>query len=156
MKVFISHQQSDSEIAECIYDELVCYRVGAYLDVFDTKLISNSKELTNHIRGVVNQSSDILVIMSEHTKKSWWVPFEIGMASHQDLPIVTFLKQDLTLPEYLDYWPRLKSMNDIHKYIQVRKECLQESRKSLNSSVEYFSKRASRTELFYEKLKILL
>ena len=46
MKVFISHQQNDSEIATQIYRELQSYNVEAYLDVFDNALVSNSQALT--------------------------------------------------------------------------------------------------------------
>lgn len=103
MKVFISHQQNDSEIATQIYNKLRLHNVEAYLDVFDNALVSNSQALTEHLKSIVRKSSDILVVMSDRTKSSWWVPFEIGIAANQDLPTVTYLQDYVTLPEYLDY-----------------------------------------------------
>ena len=130
--------------------------VDAYLDVFDNALVSDSKLLTEHLKDLVRNSSDILVVMSESTRTSWWVPFEIGIAANQDLPTVTYLQDYVSLPEYLDYWPRLKSMNDIPKYVKARNERMQEVRKNLDSSVEMFSKRITSTEQFYSRLKAAL
>ena len=158
MKVFISHHKNDSEIAAQIYRQLLLYKVDAYLDVFDNNLASDSKALTEHLKDILRNSSDILVVMSESTKNSQWVPFEIGMAADQDLPTVTFLYSYITLPEFLDYWPRLKSISDIPKYIAARNERLQEQnvRKNLDSSVEMFSRHISTTEQFYNRLKATL
>lgn len=119
-------------------------------------LVSDSKLLTEHLKDLVRNSSDILVVMSESTRTSWWVPFEIGIAANQDLPTVTYLQDYVSLPEYLDYWPRLKSMNDIPKYVKARNERMQEVRKNLDSSVEMFSKRITSTEQFYSRLKAAL
>lgn len=156
MKVFISHQKKDSEIASQIYSRLRMYNIDAYLDTFDESLTANSKALTEHLKEIVRRSSDILVVMSENTKSSWWVPFEIGIAANQDLPTVTYLQNNVTLPEYLDYWPRLKSIEDIAKYVKIRNERLEETRKSLDSSIEMFSMRETSTNDFYKRLKAVL
>lgn len=160
MKVFISHQSKDAEIASDIYRELKHYGIKAYLDTFDNSLVYDSEALTEHLKNIVRESSDILVVMSENTASSWWVPFEIGMAANQDLPTVTFLQNSVGLPKYLDYWPRLKTLNDIEKYVRIRrehKEHMQETRKALDSSIEMFSQRsASTTDTFYKRLKSVL
>lgn len=156
MKVFISHQKKDSEIASQIYSRLRMYNIEAYLDTFDDSFTTNSKALTEHLKEIVRCSSDILVVMSENTKTSWWVPFEIGIAANQNLPTVTYLQNYVTLPEYLDYWPRLKSLDDITKYVKIRNESLEETRKSLDSSVEMFSMHETRTDNFYRRLKAVL
>lgn len=82
MKVFISHQSKDAEIASDIYRELKHYGIKAYLDTFGNSLAYDSKALTEHLKNIVRESSDILVVMSENTASSWWVPFEIGMAAN--------------------------------------------------------------------------
>ena len=41
------------------------------------------KSFTDHIRENLNTCTDIIVVMSEATKESWWVPFEIGMATEK-------------------------------------------------------------------------
>lgn len=66
--------------------------------------------------------------MSEITRYSQWVPFEVGMAAQVDLPTAKFLKDSVLLPDFLQYWPRLKRTYDIRKYVSVRKEVDQEYR----------------------------
>lgn len=75
--------------------------------------------MTKHIRKKLNECTDVIVILSNNTKKSWWVPFEIGMATEKDMPIANYLISHETLPEYLEYWPRLKSQQDVRKYVKL-------------------------------------
>jgi len=156
MKVFISHQQQDGNVAQIVYNELSQFGIQSYLDKFDNNLSSDSKALTEHLKDIMRKSTDILVVMSYNTAKSWWVPFEIGMAANQDLPTVTYLQDNTKLPEYLDYWPCLKSIDDIPKYIQAHRQVLQESiqsRESINFSRNYDYKN---TQMFYNRLKAML
>lgn len=156
MKVFISHQQQDGNVAKFVYDQFRQYGIEAYLDAFDNQLSSDSKALTEHLKGIMRKSTDILVVMSYNTAESWWVPFEIGMAANQDLPTVTYLQDNVSLPEYLDYWPCLRSINDIPKYIKAHGQVLQESilsRESINFSQNYGYENI---QMFYNRLKAML
>lgn len=54
-------------------------RVEVYLDLLDDNISSNGKILTNHIKEQLNSCTDIVVITSENTKLSWWLPLEIEM-----------------------------------------------------------------------------
>ena len=156
MKVFISHQQQDGTVAKFVYDQFHQYGIEAYLDAFDNQLSSDSKALTEHLKDIMRKSTDILVVMSYNTVKSWWVPFEIGMAANQDLPTVTYLQDNTELPEYLDYWPCLKSIYDIPKYIQAHRQVVQnslQSQESTNFSRNYVYEN---TQKFYNRLKEML
>lgn len=44
-------------------------------------MVNDGKALTEHIKENLNSCTDVIVVMSELTKKSWWVPFEIGMSA---------------------------------------------------------------------------
>lgn len=120
MKIFISHKKDDSYTANRIAAELNSLNIGYYLDVMDQTVTKNGKELTDHIKANLNDCTDIIVVMSEYTPNSQWVPFEVGMSAQLDMPTATFLKENVTLPEFLEYWPRLKYPSDIRKYVSVR------------------------------------
>ena len=120
MKIFISHKKEDSYTANRIAVELNSLNISYYLDVMDQTVTKNGKELTDHIKANLNDCTDIIVVMSEHTPNSQWVPFEVGMSAQLDMPTATFLKENVTLPEFLEYWPRLKYPSDIRKYVAVR------------------------------------
>ena len=156
LKVFISHYQDDSAIAGQVESFLKALRVNAYLDVLDNTLTGNGAALTAHLKSEMNQCTDLLVVMSMRTYQSSWVPFEIGMAAHKDLPTVTYLTQDVALPEYLDFWPRIKYLEQLRFYVEERK--MHEGRmKMANESRCYggvFSKSViPTTEDFYFNLK---
>ena len=151
IKIFISHKQEDSYVASKIANELEMMGIPYYLDVLNFTTATNGKELTDHIKQNLNKCTDIIVVMSEVTKHSQWVPFEVGMAAQNDMPTATFLQENVSLPEFLAYWPRLKWPSDIKKYITTRHEVQREyASRNLFESAEL---RKSQTERFYSLLK---
>lgn len=156
LKVFISHYQDDSAIAGQVECFLKALRVNAYLDVLDNTLTGNGAALTAHLKSEMNQCTDLLVVMSMRTYQSSWVPFEIGMAAHKDLPTVTYLTQDVALPEYLDFWPRIKYLEQLRFYVEERK--MHERRMKMANESRYYGGVFSKnviptTEDFYFNLK---
>ena len=155
MKVFISHKDADSLQALLLNRAFENEGVSAYLDVLDSSINGGGKTLTEHIKGQLNQCTDIIVLMSEATKYSWWVPFEIGMSAQIDMPTASYLKENVVLPSYLSYWPRLKTINDVSTYVSVRKK----TERTLNEQYSNFelssvsNRRKIETPIFYENLK---
>lgn len=151
IKIFISHKKEDSFTASQIANELKSLNVEYYLDVLDYYVSASGKELTDHIKRNLNDCTDIIVVMSEATKFSQWVPFEVGMSAQNDMPTATFLQANVALPDFLDYWPRLKQPNDIRKYVAARNDVIHEfSSKYLYETAEI---RRSQTTRFYDVLK---
>ena len=155
MKVFISHKDADSLQALLLKRAFENEGVSAYLDVLDSSINGGGKTLTEHIKGQLNQCTDIIVLMSEATKYSWWVPFEIGMSAQIDMPTASYLKENVVLPSYLSYWTRLKTINDVSTYVSVRKK----TERTLNEQYSNFelssvsNRRKIETPIFYENLK---
>lgn len=157
MIVFISHKQEDSTSALTICNQLKLLGVNAYLDLLEGNLLLEGEKLTNHIKNRLNHCTDLLVVMSIKTQESWWVPFEIGMAAQLDFPIVSYLLDNVELPGYISYWPTLRRLSDLSKYIYAKQTIINEStffKKSYNIS-KYASKH-SETDAFYKKLKNML
>lgn len=125
--------------------------VAYYLDILDTNITRDGRELTEHIKRNLNDCTDIIVIMSEATRYSQWVPFEVGMSAQNDMPTATFLQDNVDLPSFLEYWPRLKQPSDIVKYVSARNEVWREY--ALGYLHENAEHRSSRTARFYEVLK---
>lgn len=156
MKVFISHKMEDKRMALEVQNTLISAGVDAYLDVLDNIIADDGEKLTKHIRGKLRECTDVIVVLSGNTKKSWWVPFEIGMATEKDMPIANYLISYEVLPEYLEFWPRLKNRQDVLKYIEVRNKVARQVllEKSLNHGYYYENtSRVSETERFYAELK---
>lgn len=151
IKIFISHKQEDSYTANKIANELKAMNIPYYLDVLDFSTTGSGKELTDHIKQNLNDCTDIIVVMSEHTRYSQWVPFEVGMPAQNDMPTATFLQENVSLPDFLVYWPRLKQPSDIRKYIAARKTVQHEY--ALKYQFETAETRRSQTARFYDVLK---
>lgn len=148
MKIFISHKQEDSDTANRLASELSSLGIPYYLDILDSTVTTSGKALTEHIKSNLNDCTDIIVIMSEATRFSQWVPFEVGMSAQNDMPTATFLKSNVSLPEFLEYWPRLKYPSDIAKYVSTRREVQDEY---VRYDMAQTTK--SQTERFYDVLK---
>lgn len=154
MTIFISHKNEDSVFATAICNELGRLGVSAYLDLLDGDLALDGEKLTNHIKMRLNSCTDLLVVMSRETQRSWWVPFEIGMASQLDFPIVSYLADQVSLPDYLSYWPALRKLDDLPKYIRAKNTIINENtifKKSHN--FEKYTTKRSQTDAFYKELK---
>jgi hypothetical protein len=148
LKIFISHKNNDSTVAIKIQQAFKEFGVDGYLDSLDA-FSGDGEKLTAHIKEQLNKCSDIIVVMSETTKSSWWVPFEIGMSAQVDMPTATFLTSSVSLPDYLAYWPRLKTVNDISKYVAVRNRIVRSDSLLENySAIKKFN-----TSEFYRQLK---
>lgn len=152
MKVFISHKNEDSTQAVALRDAFAKNGVTSYLDVLDSSITSGGKALTDHIKENLNTCSDIIVLMTDSTKYSWWVPFEIGMSAQVDMPTASFLRSDVILPSYLSYWPRLKTTADVDKYVSVRKQIEQQMQQQYGR-YELNERRETETREFYAALK---
>lgn len=155
-KIFISHKQEDEKAALEVKRTLVESGVEAYLDLLDNAICGDGEVLTNHIKEKIRECTDIIVVLSENTKKSWWVPFEIGMASQKDMPIANYLLSKEKLPDYLEYWPRLKDVNDIRTYVKTRREMtskVQQERADRGVLFESADYGISETQRFYAELK---
>ena len=155
MQVFISHKNEDSAQALALKSAFERNGVTAYLDVLDASINVGGKSLTDHIKEKLNTCTDIIVIMTENTKNSWWVPFEIGMSAQVDMPTASFLRANIELPSYLSYWPRLKTIDDITKYVTIRSQ-IEERVKKQYASYELSGRRAIETREFYAALKQVL
>ena len=147
IKVFISHKQEDAQTAKKIAAYLKECSVPFYLDILDNNIARDGKALTDHIKKNLNNCTDIIVVMSEATKNSQWVPFEVGMSAQNDMPTATFLQENVSLPDFLAYWPRLKQPYDIIKYIEARRDVQREY------LLESVGGGGSQTARFYDVLK---
>ena len=123
--VFISHKGDDMALAEDIGEILYDNRVQSYLDRWDPAVDGDSPGLEEHIRNVIRDTPIILVVVTENTSLSWWVPFEIGVARETESQIATFLSVDETsgktveLPSYLGKWPILARMTELRLWARA-------------------------------------
>lgn len=133
MKVFVSHQKRDSAMASSIASRLRgVHSIDVYLDLIDPDVAQAGDLLGEHLRTQLGMCSHLLAVVSPSTKESWWVPWEIGIATEKEFPISTYADGVSAIPEYLKKWPYLTSTIQLDVYAQQAKqqERLVEVRKS--------------------------
>jgi len=107
--VFISHHKEDSAACVLVADYLKTAGLHYYFDQEDADLQSvsgNNRDpgrITKRILKGLDESTDVICVMSPKTLTSQWVPFEIGYTYGRKLPTVLTLIgiADHQLPEFL-------------------------------------------------------
>lgn len=122
IKVFISHKKEDEEIAKRVWAQIVFMGEDAYLDTIDSHLGKDGTELADYIRTQLGKCTHLIAVMTSNTPRSWWVPWEIGVATEKQRPLASYVSNSNDIPEYLRKWPYLKTMADLDQYIATAKE----------------------------------
>lgn len=113
MNVFISHKQEDANLAGRVAAVIKHHDHAVYLDVIDQAIAKNGDDLASYLRSKLGECNCLLAVISESTKTSWWVPWEIGVATEKDYPLSTYLSEGASTPEYLNKWPVLRNFQDL-------------------------------------------
>lgn len=121
--IFISHKKEDEDAAIKIGDYLLNeVGVNIYLDVYDCKLqeavsLENDKEIVNSIKRGMELSTHLLCLVSDKTKLSWWVPYEIGIAdvTQKNIASLKLARVD-DIPSFLKIQENLYTISDFLKY----------------------------------------
>lgn len=122
--VFLSHKNEDKDFVEAIGEYLMKAGIDIYLDKRDFRLQravsnGNDKEITECIQIGISKSDYILCFVSEKTKESWWVPYEIGYGKKANKGIASLVKKDVVeVPSYLLIEPVIQDIDDINSYIK--------------------------------------
>jgi hypothetical protein len=122
VKVFISHKNEDAQQAGAIATYLKANSLNVYLDVIDFQLTKSGPDLADYIRGQLEQCTQLLAVISTQTQASWWVPWEIGVATEKERFLASFVSGGAVVPEYLAKWPYLRSQSDLDVYIRESKK----------------------------------
>jgi hypothetical protein len=100
----------------------------SYLDINDEELqraveINDALRITSSIEKGITNSSHIMCIVSEKTKNSWWVPYEVGYGKKSNKELSTLALKDVVgLPSFLEITHRIEGIVGLNKYLNsIRK-----------------------------------
>jgi len=157
--IFISHNKKDEYRALEIKTYLDKYNIESYIDVLDPQ-IKITEDITQHIISKLRNSTHLIVVFTENTKDSMWVPFELGAAYESGKGIGVFLKnQFVKLPEYLDAFPLMKDYLGLNEYIKLYQRQTVSIQKSITESIGFEKTSSQKQEFagkFIKDLKSLL
>ncbi len=115
MPVFISHRTQDDDKAKTIAWYLKQRDVPCYLDDFDPRLKS-TRHITALLVDAIRRCTHLMALITNATRDSWWVPFEVGVAREAPRRITSYDSSTETLPEYLAEWPVLTTQQHLEKF----------------------------------------
>ena len=127
--VFLSHYGKDKAAVIEIGKYFDSVGVDYYLDIKDANLqhaVSDDDQalITQFIELGIMNSTHLLTILSDETKKSWWVPYEIGYAKRDGVMIAHLLLRDVQgkLPEFLNITEKLSGIIALNAFIEKRQK----------------------------------
>jgi hypothetical protein len=136
--VFLSHKKEDKPDCKIIADYFSNAEIDYYLDELDESLqaavvAGDPKLITESIKKGIRESSHMLVVVSEKTFKSQWVPFEIGYGHsaildkstdegiHDDkIKLAILVLKDLSekeLPDFMQMAHIIRGTKSLNEYI---------------------------------------
>lgn len=120
--IFISHQFADLPLARRVGEILKDLELDIWLDENDiaTQQAATSgdeRKLAEAIEMGLSNCTHLLALISDATRNSWWVPYEIGSVRGRSKPLAFFVHKDVrNLPEYLVFGQKILDQYDFYAW----------------------------------------
>lgn len=105
---FISHKNEDVDAAIELGNHIMNdFGYNIYLDIYDNSLQEADKNndvdaIVESIHKGLNYSTHLLCVVTDKSKESWWIPYEIGYAQAKEKKTASIkLKASEYLPTFL-------------------------------------------------------
>lgn len=123
--IFLSHTRQDKQHVINIGNYIMQAGFNIYLDIYDSDLqkaadTENHEAITRCLEKGIENSTHMLCFVSEKTRESWWVPYEIGYGKGKANHIATLLMKDFNLdniPSFLSISEIIKGIKSLNDYL---------------------------------------
>ena len=111
--VFLSYRHSDQTTALGLAFDLDRQGVHVFIGVHDNTLAPGDKDLDDAPVTAIDKSNTMIVVISDDTQGSWWVPWEIGVSTPFGKQRAMYKPQtSRPLPAYLEKLKRLRNSTE--------------------------------------------
>jgi hypothetical protein len=132
-KVFISHKKEDATAAATVAARLQQNGIDTYVDIFDAEA-KDGPDLADYLRDKLKTCHGLMAVVTRNTTESWWVPWEIGVASERNMPLATYSSDSSQVPTYLKKWPYITRLDQVDEYAKLAKSTVSIRKRALNES----------------------
>lgn len=121
--VFISHSRKDKAEAREVAEFITDLGLDIYFDEKDLSLqladeVKDHAKVVKCIQDGIEHSTHLLGVVTENTKESWWVPYEIGYATGKQNQCAHLIQADVTqLPSYIQVSKVLADMSALKSWL---------------------------------------
>ena len=126
--VFVSHKSDDIGQALKLARVIQSEGLSSWVDVLDPNVTGDYPMLDDYIERVLSRTFSLLALVTDVTHKSWWVPFEIGLAFELRRYLSSFANRNVQLPSFLERHPRLAADQDLRRWCARLKQLKKNSR----------------------------
>ena len=117
-EVFLSYRHSDKATAWELARDLNRRGRRVYIDVHDNTLAPGQGDLDDALVTAIDNSNTMIVIVSDKTQESWWVPWEVGVSTPFGKPRAMYKPQtSRPLPAYLEKLKRLRNSAEANSWV---------------------------------------
>lgn len=117
-EVFVSYKNTDRLTALDLAKDLDQKGRRVFIDVHDDSLMPGQKDLDDALLTAIRNSDTMIVVVSDDTQKSWWVPWEIGVSTPFRKPKALYKPQaHRALPAYLKRLRRLRDSSQANSWV---------------------------------------
>lgn len=115
MRVYTTH--TEDSVWELAHD---LDRQGrrVFIDVHDDTLAPGQGDLDNALMAAIENARTMIIVVSDETQGSWWVPWEIGVSTPSGKPRAMYkLPTTRPLPDYLEKLQRLRNLSEANSWV---------------------------------------
>ncbi|MYB50472.1 MAG: toll/interleukin-1 receptor domain-containing protein [Dehalococcoidia bacterium] len=115
--VFLSYRHTDETTAWSLARYLDRRGILVFIDIHDNSLTPGQGDLDDALITAIDNSNTMIIVVSDETQGSWWVPWEVGVSTpsgkakalykpqaHRQLPDYLEKLKTLWTPEEADSW----------------------------------------------------
>ena len=120
--VFLSYQHSDQAKALELAKYLDRQGREVFIDIYDDTLQPGDYHIDNALMTAINNSDTMVIVVSDETQASWWVPWEIGVSTPYQKPRAMYRPMvTKQLPAYLKKLERLRDLESANRWVASNK-----------------------------------
>ena len=119
-EVFLSYQNSDQSTALRLAAYLDSCGRYVFIDVWDDTLVPGDRrsDIDSALITAIVNADTLMIVVSDQTQLSWWVPWEIGVSTPYKKPRAMYRPQARQqLPTYLQKLPRLENPSYANQWV---------------------------------------
>ena len=117
--VFVSYQHDDQPMALGLAKDLSDSNWDVFIDVHDDSLFPGDNHVDEALVEAIGNAATMLIVVSDNTQTSWWVPWEIGVSTPSGKPRALYKPTaHRPLPNYLSKLERLQGPSSARVWLE--------------------------------------
>ena len=117
-EVFLSYRHSEKATAWELAHDLDRRGRRVFIDVHDNTLVPGQENLDDALVTAIDNARTMIIVVSDETQGSWWVPWEIGVSTPFGKPRAMYKPQtSRPLPAYLEKLQRLRNSAEANSWV---------------------------------------